>query len=349
VHSIQLPAVIAHAMGKAPTERALPRLGFARIRGRINRKSVAISSAVLAAVVLAVVVRLPTPLPPPPPGMVRIDVGTIHVSPDESVIDVLCSQAASPCDREQLRRDAGRTVAVKPFFIDGLEVTNEQFAIVLNEAANTFVVSDDTGKHYPRYVTRNPFFAPVVPIIDLHPEHGGIASIKPDGYRVLPDKGKLPVSQVSWHGAALYCESVGKRLPTDSEWEAAASGGDHRRFPWGTDAPRCGQVNVPSGDATTSPCRDANADSRAVGTSIQDVSPEGVHDLAGNVAEWTASSGLPGTQADRAATANSPRIIRGGSWGAALLDYSSGKRTKPPSTMAANIGFRCAMDVDQSK
>jgi len=224
----------------------------------------------------------------------------------------------------------------------------KQYAKMLNEAANTMLVSDDTGDHYPRYVTRNPAFGPAVPIIDLHVEYGGIASVKPNGYRVLPGKDNLPVTQVSWHGAMLYCESIGKRLPTEIEWEAAVVGRDHRRFPWGAEAPRCGQVNVPIGDAATSRCSEIAAAAHPVGESPQDVTPEGVHDLAGNVTEWTASSDLPVAQAAHAVTASLPRVIRGGSWGGSLLDYASGKRAKPPYTMGANIGFRCAMDVDQT-
>jgi formylglycine-generating enzyme required for sulfatase activity len=355
VHSIQLPAVVAHAMGKAPTERALPRLGFARIRQRIDRKSVAISCALIATLAFALAFRPHKPPTPAPPGMARIDVGTIHLRADERAIDEACAQSAAPCDRERLRREASRDIAVAPFFLDQYEVTNEQFTTMLNSIANTLIVANDSdkdadkdsGKNYPRYVRRNPTAGLELPIIDLHPDHGGIRSITPHGYRVLPGREKLPVVQVSWHGAKLYCESLGKRLPTESEWEAAVRGRENRRFPWGNDLARCGQVAIPSDgeNGPPSPCKPFDA-AQPVGTAIQDVTPEGVHDLAGNVSEWTSSSGGPGNHAVRDQTDSSPRVIRGASWNIPSTNPARPRIGKPPFMMANNVGFRCALNVE---
>jgi len=348
VHSIQLPSVIAHAMGKAATERALPRLGFARIRRRINRKSVAISGALVTALAFAVAFQPHKPPRPAPPGMARIEVGTMHLRADERALDDLCAQsAASPCDRERLRREASRDVTVAAFFIDQLEVTNEQFAEVLNAGANTFLVTNDSEGHFPRYVRRNPAFGQEVPMIDLEPDQGGIASIKPNGYRVIPGRDKLPVVQVSWYGAKMYCESIGKRLPTNDEWEAAFRGHENRRFPWGADLPRCGQVIIAGNSeiAASSPCHQFDA-AQPVGTALQDVTPEGVHDLAGNVAEWTSSTGGPNGSAAQVQTQSSPRIIRGGSWNRPSKERATARIGKPPITMGNNLGFRCALNAD---
>ena len=346
VHSIQLPAVVAHAMGKAPTERALPRHGFARIRQRIDRKSVAISCALVATLAFALAFRPHKPPTPAPPGMARIDVGTIHLSADERAIDEACAQSTDPCDRERLRREASRDIAVAPFFLDQLEVTNEQYAKMLNDLANTMIVTDGAD-NYPRYVRRNRTAGQEVPVIDLHPEQGGITSIIPNGYRVIPGREKLPVVQVSWYGAKLYCESVGKRLPANDEWEAAWRGREDRRFPWGGDLPRCGQVVVASSSEVpaSSPCRQFEA-AQPIGTALQDLTPEGVHDLAGNVAEWTSSPGGPGNSATRPQTDSSPRIIRGGSWSRPSRERSSARTGRPPSMMGNNLGFRCALDAD---
>src|SRR6266566_1894164 len=50
-------------------------------------------------------------------------------------------------------------------------------------------------------------------------------------------EGELPVTFVTWRAAVAYCESRGKRLPTEAEWEFAADGGKAVQFPWGDEMP----------------------------------------------------------------------------------------------------------------
>ena len=94
-----------------------------------------------------------------------------------------------------------------------------------------------------------------------------------------PDKGLFPVVYITWNDADAYCKSVGKRLPTEEEWEKAARGADGRGYPWGNEW-REKSANV----YESGPSKPV-----AVGQFSNDVSPYGAYDMLGNVQEWTGS------------------------------------------------------------
>ncbi len=89
-----------------------------------------------------------------------------------------------------------------------------------------------------------------------------------------------PINCVTWSQAVAYCESVGGRLPTEAEWEYAARGATQRRFPWGNEAPEGRLCWNGEGTLHDRTC--------AIGSYPGGDSPDGLHDLAGNVSEWTA-------------------------------------------------------------
>jgi len=109
--------------------------------------------------------------------------------------------------------------------------------------------------------------------------------------------GNHPVVCVDFTQAEAYCKAQNKRLASDEEWEWAARGGPAgHRFPWGDEKPN-GKACWSGESPLTGTC--------AVGAYPAGDSPQGIHDLAGNVFEWTTSR----------LDAKSPdRVGRGGSW-----------------------------------
>jgi serine/threonine-protein kinase len=146
--------------------------------------------------------------------------------------------------------------------------------------------------------------------------------------------GDHPINCVDFPGAEAYCRWLGKRLPTEAEWELAARGRDARAYPWGADAPACGRACFDKNGACRDP--DASVATCAAGMYPADRTPEGIYDLGGNVAEWTSD----------AAGDRSLRVVRGGSFIDADDALRATTRAVVPASLAhVAVGFRCALDA----
>ena len=142
-------------------------------------------------------------------------------------------------------------------------------------------------------------------------------------------KGNHPINCVDFAQATSYCAAQSKRLLTNEEWEYTSRGAEARTYPWGNDKPT-DQLCWSGLSVHTGTC--------PVASSPKGDTPQGIHDLAGNVFEWT-------TKKDDAKTPT--RDGRGGSWkdGAAELVRPSRPGSFETTYRCGFLGIRCAVNA----
>jgi len=169
--------------------------------------------------------------------------------------------------------------------------------------------------------------------------------------RYLPLNENLPVIHVSWYEADAYCKWANRRLPTEVEWEVAASAeptadghtlsGHRRHFPWGDDPPSTKRANL-----------DWHGSGLAeVGAYAAGDSAFGCRQMIGNVWEWTADNFVPypGFTVDPYKEYSKPwftthKVLRGGCWATrSLLIRNTWRNFYTPDRRDVWAGFRtCA-------
>jgi formylglycine-generating enzyme required for sulfatase activity len=282
--------------------------------GRAGRRWIAFGGAGLAVLALAVVTatvlfRQPSPAdelrPSPDAGVTAGDApAQSQPAPPDGMVYV-------PGGKFLMGRDGGddyerprHEANVTPFFIDKYEVTREEY--------QKFV--DATG-HAPR---------------------GWAGGKFPEG------TGRWPVTGVNWADAVAYAKWVGKRLPTEAEWEYAARGADGRIYPWGNEW----QGGLANADDS------ARKGIAPVGE-FKGASPFGLFDMVGNAWEWTSNvlQAYPGGRLPKQ-QGRDLRVIRGGSWqsdrSAATTTYRWGWPAEGAEDYS-NTSFRCVKDVAADK
>lgn len=224
-------------------------------------------------------------------------------------------RGSSTGNRDEMPR---HQVTVSSFAIDVHPVTNEQFVRFLE------MMGGEKDSHHRDLIRLRD------------------SRIKRSGGRLSIESGyhRHPVVGVTWYGAVLYAKWVGKRLPTEAEWEIAASGaGEGHNYPTGETIEKH-QANFFSSDTT--------AVASYPSTSL------GLFDMAGNVYEWCDDwyaynyyeISVQEPENPKGPLQGVYRVLRGGCWKSLKEDLRCSRRHRNnPGTVNGTYGFRCAADV----
>jgi gamma-glutamyl hercynylcysteine S-oxide synthase len=231
-------------------------------------------------------------------------------------------------------------VDVAPFWIDAYPVTNADYLVFIGAGGySTPEYWSDAGWRWRTEAGVN------APKYWLYAD-GGWTTRSMD--RRSPVDLWHPVSHVCWYEAEAYARFAGKRLPTETEWEAAASWdpatGTKRVFPWG-DAPA---------DRTRANVDQLGFGTAPIGSYAANVSPIGCHGMIGDVWEWTSSDfgpwpgfeAFPYKEYSEVFFGTDYKVLRGGSWatrpGAIRNTF---RNWDYPIRRQIFSGFRCARDA----
>jgi formylglycine-generating enzyme len=257
-------------------------------------------------------------------SMVRIPSATFKMGTEASKISQIAAAFNISRHPDLIKAETPQhTVIINSFYLDKYEVTNSAF--------QNFVRSNRqwSAARIPKQFQNGNYLKDW------------------DGDNFPKGKGRNPVVNVSWYAAIAFCQYVGKRLPTEAEWEFAARGGlRDKMFPWGDAPADRTRANYAGSDVkSTTPVGSYAANGY------------GLFDMAGNVwefmaDEWGPYSDLP--QINPVAGGDlfldnsfyevtTRRVIRGGSFGGVPLNLRVTYRdSHPPDGAREFVGFRCA-------
>ncbi|RKU29334.1 hypothetical protein C6497_06430 [Candidatus Poribacteria bacterium] len=264
-----------------------------------------------------------------------IDKGNTHQSSDKMVLIPEGEfQMGSDDFKANKNEKPVHTVYVDAFYIDTFPVTNLQYKLFLD--AN------------PQWKTANGFdIYKIRKLRDRDYLKTWVRNKFPDG------KEDHPVTWVSWYAAMAYAQWLGKRLPTEAEWEKAARGGlVGKKYPWGNSVDKS-SANFGSNIGETTPIGNYPANGYEV------------YDMVGNVYEWCLDQWDEGFYHDSPSinpvaggsiesiieTQTNPRkkrVIRGCSWYSSVNNLRISYRTgTSPRKTASVVGFRCVNQIYQ--
>jgi gamma-glutamyl hercynylcysteine S-oxide synthase len=274
-------------------------------------------------------ITAPTPAPsaPPPGTMLHFPGGKVTLGTNDR---------SAAYDNERPAHE----VELTPFYIDAHPVTNLEYLAFIeaggydtpdNWAAAGWAWREEEGLVAPKYWSRE----------------GGVWSERFMD-RVVELSPNRPVCHVCYWEAEAFARWAGKRLPTESEWEAAAAWdpdtGTARIWPWGDTPPTPTHANL---DALL-------FETTEIGSYPEGRSPLGCWDMLGNVWEWTSSAfhGYPGYETfpypeySEVFFGDEYKVLRGGAWATRFgAVRNSFRNWDYPIRRQIFSGFRCASDA----
>jgi formylglycine-generating enzyme required for sulfatase activity len=291
----------------------------------------------------AVPTATPFPLEIPVLGgsLIFIPGGFFNMGATAGTLVEECASFRDGCEEDWFSAsEPSHMVLVAPYYLDAHEVTNEAYVSFLNDLQADVAENACLGQA----------------CIDL-----AESQIIPDGelFSVDPELSLHPAAGVTWYGAAAYCAWRSVRLPTEAEWEKAASWNDREGvktiYPWGDefDGSLTNFCDTNCDAPQANPDYDDGYDAAAPVASFEGGrSPAGIDDLAGNVWEWVSDWYAPDFFTDAIYTNpigpedGESKVVRGGSW-FDTGNFTSGliRFPSPPENADKTIGFRCAADL----
>lgn len=254
-----------------------------------------------------------------------------------------------------------REVELNSFYIDIHEVSNREFSQFVERRSyvteaesfgNSFVLESlinnpEVRSQVKEAVAAAPWWVPVQNASWRRPEGTGSD---------ISTRMEHPVVHVSWNDAESYCGSIGKRLPTEAEWEAGCRGGlQDRLFPWGNQWNPGGsfRANTWQGDF---PNVDTGEDGHKGTAPVTSFPPNkyGLKNMVGNVWEWTSdwwsvqhSKDSRNSKHLKEST-QTDKVKKGGSFMCSknfcYRHRCAARSFNTPDSSASNLGFRCAAD-----
>lgn len=239
--------------------------------------------------------------------------------------DILWTQDSTPAHQ----------VTLDPYQIEVTEVTTTQYVAFLNWMGPESHKNGCLGQ----------------PCVNTSLEQPETSYINYDGEQYSVKNPQFysnhPVTQVTWWGAEAYCNAIGRRLPTEAEWEHAARGPDNYYYPWGFEFDPSRAMSSINETPGTVP----------VTQYPTGASPYGALNMAGNVEEWVQDWYSPSYYSEIATNptlalnpqgpiSGTERVLRGGSWDTIpIFLRSMHRRSHAPGEPTPSIGFRCVSDA----
>ncbi|MGI9181285.1 MAG: ergothioneine biosynthesis protein EgtB [Longimicrobiaceae bacterium] len=275
--------------------------------------------------------RAPRAMAPPEPqsspgGMVRFPGGEVSIGTDDR---------SAAYDNERPRH----SVRLDPFMIDVAPVTSGEYLEFIQ--AGGYSEPSLWSKAGWKWLQEAEVSAP-----QFWEEQEGIWHVRRMD-RTLPLDPRTPVCHVCYYEAEAYAHWAGKRLPTEFEWEAAASWdperGEKRLYPWGDEPPTPLHANLDQLAFEPAP----------IGAFPRNISPVGCYGMIGDIWEWTSTDfhGYPGYETfpykeySEVFFGSEYKVLRGGSWatrpGAIRTTF---RNWDYPIRRQIFSGFRCARD-----